>query len=254
MRIVRVWVGLPLFAALVGAQEPAARLELTAPAAAPSGARIEAILQISTAQENIIGWSLAVLGDGLSALEATATGTDFDRFSEGGYVESGMAPDGGAVYSIAALSFLEPVALPAGTWSVLRTVHLVSRKDPGPAGLALLDRLQLPGDDREIRNEALLRGGDIAPLAGEAARIDVAGCADFVIAAIGSAGPIPVETGTAIDVDVAVRVASSLHLSPQGFTLAMAHEQDVLEVDSVTLTALAESLAEGGGFSRCRDV
>jgi hypothetical protein len=250
MRIVRVWVGLPLFAALVGAQEPAARLDIAAPGSAPSGSRIEATLQISTAEENVIGWSLAVACEGLSALEATASGTDFDRFSDGGYAESGIAPDGGAVYSIAVLSFLEPVALPAGTWSVLRTALLVSRKDPGPARLALLDRLQLPGDDREIQNEALLQGGDIAPLAGEAAPIDVAGCADFLIAASGGTGPFSVEAGTAIDVDVGVRVASSLHWSPQGFTLAVAHEEDVLEIDSVMLTALAESLAGGGGFSR----
>ena len=89
MRIARVWVAGPLLLAAAGAEEPVGKLEIVAPAAAPSGGRIESTLQISLATENVIGWSVAVACEGLLALEASAAGTDFDRFSRGGHAESG---------------------------------------------------------------------------------------------------------------------------------------------------------------------
>jgi hypothetical protein len=253
MRFARVSIALsPLLAAAgADAQEPPARLLIDAPAAAPSGTAVEAVVSLSAAEENVIGWSIAVACEGLSALEASAAGTDFDRFSEGGYAESGIAPDGAALYSIAVLSFIEPVALPAGTWSVLRTRHLVSRKEPGAAGLAPIDVLRLPGDDREIRNEALLEGGVIAALPGEPVSIEIAGCTDFLLAAgSGGGSPIPVDVGTAIDVDAVIRVASSGHATPTGFTLAVVHDRNVLEIEAAALGAAAESLAADGGFAR----
>jgi hypothetical protein len=249
------WPGFTALLLLIPAAAPRAgaappRLEIAVPGAVTSGMEIDASLRLATEDETVIGWSACGVLEGLTALAVTTEGTDIERFSRDGHVESGMTPDGSAFYSLGALSFTAPVVLPAGNWEILRLRLAVSRKDPGEAAIRLRDGIQVPGDERVFNNEVLLRGGARVSLSGPPALLAVTGCADFRFSAAGPGGPIEARHESPIEVTVHLVVASERHLQPTGFTLAAAHEPTLLGIESAEFSPAVEDWVAADGFHK----
>lgn len=218
-------------------------MSIESPARAVSGGIIESSARL-TVPEEVLSWSVSWTAEGLEVIEATSAGTDLDQFVGNGFVESAVALDGGGFYSIGVLDFEEPTALPGGTWNVVRTKAIVSLKEPGVARWMPAD--PLPGDPREIRNSALLPGGDVVPLAASESTIDVAGCAEVLLVPRAAPGPIPVRRDTPITIDITINVPSERHLRPTGLELALAHDP-ALRLDLVEVSPGASALAAPDG-------
>ena len=218
-------------------------VRIESPATAVSGGVIESAAEL-TVPADILSWSVSWMAEGLQVIEATTAGTDLDQFAEKGFVESAVALDGGGFYSIGVLDFETPTALPGGTWDIVRTRAIVSLKEPGTARWLPAD--PLPGDPREIRNSALLPGGDVVPLAAAESTIDVAGCAEVLLVPRAAPGPIPVRRDTPIAVDIIVNVPSDRHVRPTGLELDLVHDP-ALRLDLVEVSPGAAALAAPGG-------
>jgi hypothetical protein len=218
-------------------------VRIDSPASAVSGGIIESSARL-TVPGDVLSWSVSWMAEGLEIIEATSAGTDLDQFAEKGFVESAVALDGGGFYSIGVLDFETPTALPGGTWDIVRTKAIVSLKEPGTARWLPAD--PLPGDPREIRNSALLPGGDVVPLAAAESTIEVAGCAEVLLVPRAAAGPIPVRRDTPIAIDIIVNVPSDRHLRPTGLELALLHDP-ALRLDLVEASPGAAALAAPDG-------
>jgi hypothetical protein len=220
-----------------------------------SGTEVNTSVRIRASSRNVLSWSLCIAQDGLAAIETTSTGTDFERLSQGGFEETGISPDGSAYFAVGALSFTEPVTLPAGASEVLRARCLVSRKSPGRSRITPVDGRRFPGDDREFRNEILLSGGELVPLELLQTSLNVLGCAAFVIELLGAEGETPgaveVRGGSPVGVTISVHIESPAHLSPTGFSFGLAHAPDLFGLEQAALIPeLIESFVQQDGFAR----
>lgn len=238
----------------LGAAQPP-QLRIDGPATATSGTVTEVTARIEVTEGLVLAWSIGLAVEGLSVLDATTEGTDFERLSRDGFAEVHVAEGGSACATIGVLSFGETVSLPTGSSEVLRASALVARKDPGRARIFAWDGFEFPGNEAPLRNEVVTAGGSVAPLSGEATEIDVEGCAQlalFPLEAPSEERPVRLNLirGESLSAEVGVIVATGAHLRPQGATFGLSHDPAILELETAEFLAdFARLFIRADGFA-----
>ena len=251
-----LFVGMALLSWHGTLAEDAPELQVMVPPNLTSGTIVETSVRLTTKVANVLGWQLSVTHEGLQILGTSTAGTDFDRLSRGGFVESGVHPDGTSYFSTGVLSFAETVTLPSGTTEVLKVRCLIARKDPGKVRIIPTNGLKLPNDDREFSNQAVLVGGQTKPVFTAEKSFVVVGCAAFLLRLNRGDGqdptaPIEVRRDTVLELEVSVNVESNLHLSPSGFSFGVAQDASLLSLSSAKiLEDFAQAFVKADGFAR----
>ncbi|MEM7230662.1 MAG: hypothetical protein AAF517_00720 [Planctomycetota bacterium] len=200
-------------------------------------------------ERGVEAWQIAVSHENLALISASTEGTVVDELLSGGFEETEITsgPGNEGFTSVVVLSLGVPITLPPSGDAVIATARyqVPSRSCFREMGVLFADGLE--GTGLPVETAISWQGASFLP-AVENTTFDGCELADYRLSLVPSADSIAVTNDERPMVEVDVVVEQSVP-SVAGWTLAVEHDSDSLDLIEVMLPASIESLFEDDGFA-----